>query len=146
MIDFSDTDKKLEELAESMDKIRPIDFTIDLLDQIFPHGYHIMDITWRGDNIYEVDQRVSKGYQQAYEYTEEELPLTMESKYKIASKDEVDNANLKFHHTITKGESTEGTVNVEHKSGMVVKYYYRNTVVGTEDGKTKTIFGYQIRC
>lgn len=146
MIDFSSTDKKLEELAEQMDRIRPIDFTIDILDHVFPHGYHIMDITWRHDNVYEVDQRVSKAYQQAYEYTEEELPLSMESKYKVSSKDEVDSANIKFNHTIVTGESTEGNVTVEHKSGVKVKYYYRNTVVGTENGKTKTIFGYQIRC
>ncbi len=145
MIDFSSTDVKLEKLAESMDKIRPIDFTFDLLEQIFPHGYHIMDVTWVGDE-YVVDQRVSVRYQQAYEYTVEELPLTMDSKYKIISKEEVNESNLKFDKTIRTGESTDGNVLVEHKSGTKVKYYYRNVVVGTMEGKTKTIFGYQIRC
>jgi hypothetical protein len=104
-----------------------------------------MDVTWVGDE-YVVDQRVSVRYQQAYEYTVEELPLTMDSKYKIISKEEVNESNLKFDKTIRTGESTDGNVLVEHKSGTKVKYYYRNVVVGTMEGKTKTIFGYQIRC
>jgi|DEB0MinimDraft_10_1074344.scaffolds.fasta_scaffold17334_5 hypothetical protein len=142
---FLSIDKKLESLSKNLDKIRPIDFTIDVLDDLFPFGYHIMDITWVGDE-YVVDQRVSEGYQQAYEYTKEELPLTMESKYSVAKKEEVDESNLKFDQTIRTGECTSGYITVKHKSGVNVKYYYRNTVVGTKGGKTKTIFGYQVRC
>lgn len=145
-MDFTETDEKLGRLAKQMDNIRKINFTVDLLEHLFPSGYHIMDVTWRNDDIYEVDQMVSRGYQQAYEYTEEELPLTMASKYSIAEKEEVDESNLNLDETIRTGEPTDGYVNVRHKSGIRVKYYYRNAVMGTENGKTKTIFGYQVKC
>ena len=142
---LKDTDSKLELLAKKLDNISSLTFTIDMLEEAFPCGYHIMEVDWVQDE-YLINQKVSVGYQASYEYTTEELPLTMESKYKIASKEEVDKSNEKFIETIETGVATDGYLNVTHKSGTVCRYYYRNFPIGHRDGKVVTIFGYQIRC
>ena len=139
------TDSKLELLAKKLDNISSLTFTIDMLEKSFPCGYHIMEVDWVQDG-FTVNQKVSLGYQASYEYTEEELPLTMESKYKITSKEQVDESNEKFVETIQTGKATDGYVDVTHKSGQVYKYYYRNFPIGHKDGKVVTIFGYQVKC
>jgi len=142
---LKETDAKLELLAKKLDNISSLTFTVDMLEKVFPCGYHIMEVDWVKDE-FTVNQKVSLGYQASYEYTQDELPLTMESKYRIAPREEVDEGNKKFIETIETGKATDGYVNVTHKSGTVCRYYYRNFPIGHKNGKVVTIFGYQIKC
>lgn len=140
-------DKKIARLAKVMDNMKPLDITVGMLDDVFPHGYHLIEVNWTGDEDYTVVQKNSKGYLKSYGYDEVELPMTMASKYTVARKEEVDESNVNFDHTILTKEPTSGYIVITHKSGKDVKYFYRNVVTDCyQDGRAKTVLGYQVRC
>lgn len=135
--------KQIDELFEKLDNMEQLGFKQEILQKYFPEGYHYADISWE-DNEYSVRFFVSDGYSRALNYTSSELPPTMKSKQLVSSQEDINKSNLAFDKTIRTGKPTKVKINQRAKGGQEIEFLAFNTITSFENGKPKTLFGYQV--